>query len=47
MSLAWQGAPYLLNYKPKALAQTRQPPVWDSRGGAAVLNAQVLLPNYY
>lgn len=34
------GAPFLLNYKPEALAYTKQPPVWDSRGGAAVLNAQ-------
>eukprot|EP01043_Picozoa_sp_COSAG02_P045844 COSAG02_NODE_4232_length_5607_cov_1.383805_2_plen_622_part_00 len=34
------GAPFLLNYKPAALAYTKQPPVFSTSGGAAVLNAQ-------
>ena len=31
------GAPFLLNYRPEALSDSRQPPVFDGAGGAAVL----------
>ena len=34
------GAPFLLNFRPEALSDSRQPPVFDSSGGAAVLFAQ-------
>jgi len=34
------GAPILLNFKPQALIDSRQPPVFDTSGGAAVLFAQ-------
>ena len=31
------GAPFLLNYRPEALSDSAQPPVFVSSGGAAVL----------